>query len=133
MHSRAQRALTVLPAALLVAVAGWQAIRVQTHDQSPWIGAGFSMFSYVDASAYRPLVTVAAEDASIEIAIPDHLRKEAERLLSAPTDDRAARFARALASEAGRAVRVEIWRPVFDGETLVVDAVIIASGTGEAG
>ena len=127
---RLQRLLTVLPATLLVMVASWQAVRVQTHDQSPWIGAGYSMFSYVDASAYRPLVAVAVDDPSLVVGIPPDLRREADRLLAAPTDDRASRFASALASEVGRRVRVEIWRPLFDAETLTVSAELIASGSG---
>lgn len=124
--------LTVIPASLLIVVAGWQAIRVQTHDQSPWIGAGFSMFAYVDASAYRPLVAVAADDPAVHIAVPEELRREADRLLAAPTDDRASRFATALAAGEGRAVRVEVWRPLFDGESLVVGAELIAVGTGDS-
>ena len=126
---RFQRVLTVLPATLLVLVAGWQAIRVQTHDQSPWVGGGFAMFSYVDASVYRPLVAVTIADPSVAVLVPEHMSKEAERLLSAPTDDRARRFAESLATEAGETVRVEIWRPIFDADALVVDAELIASGS----
>ena len=87
------------------------------------------MFSYVDASAYRPLVVTAAEDPAVTIAVGDHWKRDVDRLLAAPTDQRAARFAAALAAEASRSVRVEVWRPRFDGESLVVDAELIASAT----
>ena len=131
MHSQAQRVLRALPAVLLVVVAGWQAVRVETHDQSPWIGAGFSMFSYVDASAYRPLVVTAADDPTVTITVGDRWKRDVDRLLAAPSDERAARLAEALSSEVSRAVRVEVWRPLFDGDSLVVAAELIASG--EAG
>ncbi len=124
-----QRAAVVVPTALLVVVAGWQAVRVETHDQSPWIGAGFAMFAYVDGDQYRPLVAVDADDPTVRISIPGHLRRESERLKSAPTDDRAARFATRLAEESGRAVRVEVWRPLFDGSSLEITAELIASGS----
>ena len=68
-------------------------------------------------------------DPSVSVRVPERMSKEAERLLSAPTDDRARRFAEALATEAGEAVRVEVWRPTFDADELVVDAELIASGT----
>ena len=128
MLIKVQRALFVLPAVLLIFVAGWQAIRVETHDQSPWIGAGFAMFVYVDGAQYRPLVAVAADDPSVGIAVPPDLRREADRLKAAPTTDRAARFATALSAASGRPVRVEIWRPVWDAESLTLSAELIVTG-----
>lgn len=90
------------------------------------------MFSYVDGAPYRPLVVLAVDDPQLAIPIPGHLRREAERLKAAPTDHRAARFAAALAADAGRSVRVEIWRPIFDAESLTLTAELIAAGSGEA-
>ena len=129
MHPATQKALAILPAAVLVAVAGWQSIRVQTHDQSPWIGAGFSMFAYVDGGQYRPLIVVEVDDPAVSVSIPARLHREADRLKAAPTDDRATRFAQSIAAEAGRDVRVEVWRPLFDAESLVLSAELIASGS----
>lgn len=90
------------------------------------------MFSYVDSESYRPLVAVAADDPEVAISIPARLRREAERLVAAPTDDRAERFAVSLSVEAKRPVRVEVWRPVFEPESLVVDAELVAAGVGSA-
>jgi hypothetical protein len=128
MPSLARRAPTVIPAAVLLLVAGWQAIRVETHDQSPWVGGGFSMFAYVDGDQYRPIVAVDADDPGTRLPIPSHLRREAERLKSAPTDDRAARFAALLSEGGSRRVRVEVWRPVFDAEGLSVRGEMLAAG-----
>lgn len=131
MRPLAQRASAIVPAVLLVVIAGWQAIRVETHNQSPWVGGGFSMFAYVDGDQYRPLVAVAADDPGTAIPIPSRLHREAERLKSAPTDDRAGEFAATLAVRAGRAVRVEVWRPVFDPSTSTLSAELLAEGTSE--
>ena len=90
------------------------------------------MFSYVDGAPYRPLVVLAVNDPQVAVSIPGYLRDEAERLKAAPTNDRAARFAAALAADAGRSVRVEIWRPLFDAESLTLTAELIAAGSGEA-
>ena len=131
MYSGVQRMLAVVPAVLLITVAGWQAIRVETHDQSPWIGAGFSMFAYVDGAQYRPLVAVVADDdTGAAIPIPGDLRREADRLKAAPTDGRAEDFAVRLASSSGKSVRIEVWRPLFDAESLTVTAEVIAVGFG---
>jgi len=129
MASLARRAPTVIPAALLLVVAGWQAVRVETHHQSPWVGGGFSMFAYVDGDQYRPLVAVDADQPDVRLHIPSHLRREADRLKSAPTDDRARRFAALLADELSRRVRVEVWRPVLHESGLSVTAELLATGT----
>ncbi len=129
MQPKVLRALAILPAALLVAIAGWQVVRIQTHDQSAWLGAGFSMFVYVDGAQYRPLVAISQDEAAVRIPIPRDLLDEAERLKAAPTHQRAARFAASLAEGAGRPVRVEVWRPLFDAETLTLTAQLIAFGS----
>ena len=99
MQPKVLRALAILPAALLVAIAGWQVVRIQTHDQSAWLGAGFSMFVYVDGAQYRPLVAISQDEAAVRIPIPRDLLDEAERLKAAPTHQRAARFAASLAGD----------------------------------
>lgn len=106
-------------------------VRIQTHDQSPWLGGGFSMFAYVDGEQYRPLVAFAADEPNVRLRIPHELGREAERLKAAPTEDRAARFARALAGDSGRTVVVEVWRPVFDAPSLTLSAELIARGSSE--
>lgn len=126
MRSAAVRVLSIFPAVLLVAVAAWQAVRIETHNQSPWTGAGFSMFSYVDSPGHRALVVTDADGAPLPI--PPNLHREAERIRTAPTDDRVTRFAADVARREGREVTVEVWRPVFDADRLAVTAELLARG-----
>ena len=65
MAALARRAPTIIPAVLLLLVAGWQAIRIETHDQSPWAGGGFSMFAFVDGDQYRRIIAVDADEPTI--------------------------------------------------------------------
>ncbi|NIV57868.1 MAG: hypothetical protein GWN07_29145, partial [Actinobacteria bacterium] len=116
------RLLMAVPATLLILVAGWQAVRVETHDQSPWAGGGFAMFSYVDAAAYRPLIAYPTDDPSDRVVVPADMARERDRLLAAPTNDRAAGFAATLSARVGVAVTVEVWRPLFVPDGLVVEA-----------
>ena len=128
MRTRLVRTLSLLPIGLLLVVAGWQAIRIETHNQSPWIGGGFSMFSFVDNAIDRAVVATETDDPTVTVPVPADLTREAERLAAAPTDARAAQFARELAQRSGVAVTVEIWRPVWNADDLVVTAELLASG-----
>ena len=106
MGPRAVRALSLFPVVLLVVVAGWQAVRIETHNQSAWIGAGFSMFSFVDNAVHRPLVVTTTGDPAVPLDIPPDLEREAERLTAAPTVDRVTRFAEEMAQRQGEPVTV---------------------------
>ena len=128
MRTRLLRALSLFPVVLLLIVAGWQAIRIETHNQSPWIGGGFSMFSFVDNAIDRAIMVTETDDPTVSISVPADLAREAERMAAAPTDARATRFARELATRRGVAVTVEVWRPVWDADDLVVTAELLASG-----
>jgi hypothetical protein len=50
---RRQRWRTILPVALLVAVASVQVVLTRTAGLSPWKGGGFGMFSTTDDSGRR--------------------------------------------------------------------------------
>ena len=131
MRSSFIRTLPILPVVLLVGVAAWQAVRVETHNQSPWIGGGFAMFSYTDNSVHRPLVMSLPDGARVLFHVPPELDRRANRLRAAPTDDRVRQFAADLSAWMGMRVEVEVWRPVFDADRLELTAQLLARSSAE--
>jgi hypothetical protein len=120
-----QRWRTLLPVALLVAVAGGQVVLTRAFALSPWKGGGFGMFSTTDDSGRRRIrVFVTAPDRSEEIAITPSLEHAAARATMLPSNGLLTGLAlRVIAREHryGRpvqTVRIETWRVVYAPDTL---------------
>jgi hypothetical protein len=120
-----QRWRTLLPVALLMAVAAAQVVLTRTSGLSPWKGGGFGMFSTTDDSGRRHVkVFVSAPDRSEEIAISPSLEDAAARAAVLPSDGRLARLARQVVERERRnhrpveTVRIENWRVVYAPGTL---------------
>jgi hypothetical protein len=127
--SRARRLLPVLPALLLLAVAGAQLALARRALLSPWKGGGFGMFSTLDARPYRYVrIYVEASDRSEELRVPASLEEEATAAEILPTPRNLARLAHAIAereSARGRPVEtvsVELWRAEYETESLAATA-----------
>lgn len=110
----------LLPAALLVLVAGAQMTLGRVWGLSPWKGGGFGMFSTLDARPFRYLrVYLTAPERSEELAIPASLEDVAAAAEILPTDAQLERLARRIVQRErtrGRPVaqvRIEVWREVF--------------------
>ena len=116
---------TLLPVALLVAVACAQVTLTRTAGLSPWKGGGFGMFSTTDdAGRRRVRVFVSAAERSEEIAIAPSLEDAARRAAVLPTDAALARLARRVVKREARyqrpveTVRIETWRIDYLPDTL---------------
>jgi hypothetical protein len=116
---------TLLPVALLMAVASVQVVLTRASGLSPWKGGGFGMFSTTDDSGRRRVkVFVSAPDRSEEIVITPSLEDAAARAMMLPSDDRLTRLARRVIERERRydrpvhTVRIETWRVVYAPDTL---------------
>jgi hypothetical protein len=120
-----QRWRSLLPVALLIAVAGAQVVLARASGLSPWKGGGFGMFSTTDDSGRRRMkVFVTGPDRSEEIAITPSLEDAAARATVLPSDGQLARLARRVIERERRnhrpveSVRIETWRIVYAPDTL---------------
>jgi len=120
---------TILPVALLVAVAAVQVALVNTAGLSPWKGGGFGMFSTTDdAGRRRSRVFVSAAERSEEVAISPSLEDAARRAAVLPTDLALTRLARRVVERETRyhrpvdTVRIETWRIEYAPDTLAATA-----------
>jgi hypothetical protein len=127
-----QRWRTLLPVALLMAVAAAQVVLTRTSGLSPWKGGGFGMFSTTDDSGRRHVkVFVSAPDRSEEIAISPSLEDAAARAAALPSDGRLARLARQVIERERRnhrpveTVRIENWRVVYAPGTLTASLQLL--------
>ena len=116
---------TVLPTALLVAVAIAQVALASTAGLSPWKGGGFGMFSTTDDSGRRHVrIFVSAPERSEEMAIPRSLEDAARRAAVLPGDAEFSRLARGVVERETRyqrpvdTVRIEAWRIEYAPGTL---------------
>ena len=116
---------TMLPVALLVAVAAVQITLTRSAALSPWKGGGFGMFSTTDDTGRRRArVFVSAPGRSEEIAISPSLEDAARRAAALPSDVQLARLARRVADRENRhhraveTVRIETWRIDYAPDTL---------------
>ena len=79
----------LLAPACLCLVAGLHVYRVNVHDQSPWKGGGFGMFSTVDSPPARYLkVYLLTDEGEIPVELPDRLSKRAAELCTAPNEEK---------------------------------------------
>jgi hypothetical protein len=122
----------LLPAALLVLVAGTQVTLARRAGLTPWKGGGFGMFSTTDdAGRRRVRVFVTAPERSEEIAIAPSLEDAARRAAVLPADYELARLAQRVVSRERRyarpveSVRIEAWRIDYAPVTLLATSRLI--------
>ena len=116
---------TLLPVAVLVAVAIAQVTLARTAGLSPWKGGGFGMFSTTDdAGRRRVRVYVTAPERSEEITISPSLEDAAVRAGVLPGARQLTRLARRVVERERRngrpveAVRIETWGIEYAPDTL---------------
>ena len=127
---------SLLPAALLVVVAGAQVGLGRTAALSPWKGGGFGMFSTTDDSERRHVrVYVSAPNRSEEIRIEPSLEDAARRAAVLPADRELSRLARRVVGRERRyqrpvdTVRIEAWRIEYAPDTLAATSRLIRDYT----
>ena len=115
----------MLPAALLVVVAGGQLVLAQTAMLSPWKGGGFGMFASLDGRPFRYVrIFVEAPGRSEERAVPPSLEDLAAAAEIAPGDRQLERLARGVVARERRRrrpvadVRLEVRRVEFAPHSL---------------
>lgn len=127
-----------LPIVLLLLVAGWHVVMLVVWDHSSWgAGAGFGMYSKIDAHPFRfTRTTLTLDGREIRISLPEEVRHEELEWRVLPTEARGRMFADALLelnwndegkpSADGRPaerVRVELFALDVDRQAHRVDAV----------
>jgi hypothetical protein len=145
---------------LLVAVAVQQIILSSTLHLPPWTGGGFGMFSSIDMTATRTVrgvLIVDGREVPIRLGAADPLGRQALQARALPTRVRLERLADLLARRSWlvdpalrvasptdgsqatgvrpirpSAVRLEIYRILFDPTTLQVERILLADATGIA-
>jgi len=131
-----------LPIALLLAGVANHLWQVHRHQLSPWLGAGFGMFSTTDVDSARQVyLTALLEDGSeMEVALGEPFRDAWQRARALPTDAWLERLAgstfRALEEtpelefpEPPLSLRIEVWRLSYQEDTLRPSASVLASRT----
>jgi hypothetical protein len=123
---------TLLPAGLLVLVAGTQVTLARSAALTPWKGGGFGMFSTTDDAARRRVrVFVSAPERSEEITISPSLQAAARRAAVLPADYELSRLAAGVAARERRngrpveTVRIEAWRIDYARDTLAATSRLI--------
>lgn len=129
----------MLPAAILCAVVLVQRWQVAAHGLTPWMGAGFSMFTSLDGAYSRHLRCTALDASGHELgtwqrtAALSVLTRPAGSALEHAAAELAARRCDAppeLALQTA-AVRVEVWSSGFEPESATVRAYPVAGLTRE--
>ena len=123
---RLPRLLPYVPSLLLVCVALCQVGLAYTVDLSPWLGGGFGMFSTVDDGVNRSVrVFLVRKEGEEEAAtLPAALADLEGRVRALPSPGQLSALATAIAAayvdaeEHPDAVRIEVWRTRFEGNTL---------------
>jgi hypothetical protein len=125
--------LIPLPIIILVILAFNQFRLVHMENLSPWLGAGFGMFSTTDSVASRYLYLYGTTTAGMRrsLAVPDDLEEFAQRVRGLPDRQSMNRLAQQLHEYAAindcpeepkrctyPEYRVEVWRTRYDPETL---------------
>ena len=139
--SPVRRVLNWLPVVLFLGMATTHLYLRYQHNLSPWLGAGFGMFSTTDSVSARQVVVYGldANGFGRELAIPEELGEELKRVQALPSTVMLNRFVaklHALRLESDCHVlsgcvfnqyRIEIWRASYDKETLLPDGVRIVN------
>jgi len=126
-------------ALLLVGVANhlWQ---VHRNALSPWLGAGFGMFSTTDVDSGRQvyLIAMLEDGTESEIALGEPFQDTWERARALPTDTWLSRLAQTTFEALEKTpylefaappvtLRIEVWRLSYQEQTLQPSAVLLAS------
>jgi hypothetical protein len=117
----------------------WQ---VHRNALSPWLGAGFGMFSTTDVDSARQvyLTAVLADGAETEVALGEPFRDTWHRARALPSDAWLSRLAEATFRALEEtpelefpappvSLRIEVWRLSYQEGTLKPSASLLASGT----
>ena len=136
------KALGWLPVALLLAGVSNHFWQVQRHQLSPWLGAGFGMFATTDLDSARQVhLTVQLADGSVrEVVLGEPYQDTLTRARALPSSTWLDRLATAafealqtrpkIESPASPvSLRIEVWRPVYQAETLQLRANLLARQT----
>lgn len=125
--------LRSVPVALLLLMAAYHGYLRHAHDLSPWLGAGFGMFSTTDSVSARQIVVYGLDENGFrrEIPVPDTLSEQARRTLALPSPTMLQRLAQrihrhrldttrlAVTGCVFPTYRIEVWRANYDPETLL--------------
>jgi hypothetical protein len=88
--------LRYLAPALLVLVIAVDGVRIVAQDASPQAGSAFAMFATSDVAGTRRVVATTgatAGEPAVVLSLPEDLRQQRQRLVSAPSEEAAARLA----------------------------------------
>ena len=134
-------AISWLPVVLLLIGVANHLWLVKRHQLSPWLGAGFGMFSTTDVGSTRQvyLTTALADGSEYWVELDEPYRDTLLRARALPTDDWLARLSeatfQALEDDASvtfpaepLTLRIEIWRNSYAPETLRPTAERLARG-----
>ena len=98
----------VVPLLMLAAAIGhW--VRVETQDQSPWLGGAFSMFATVDGP-YRVVEVVTVEET---VRVPASSNNDLRRAATLPSPRELRRLHSTLRDQGFDPLRIGVLRPTF--------------------
>lgn len=98
---RIARAIALVPAAVLAAVAVGQMVVAYSSDLSPWKGGGFGMFSTIDSPGARVVrAFLLREGEQLPVVMPDALREFEMEARTHPSQKRLDEIAKRLAAGA---------------------------------
>lgn len=134
MTQNATRVATYLPVVVLIVFALLQIDRAFRHDQTPWNGGGYGMFSSNDRISLRRLRYIALRgDEEIPLRVHSRFEPIAKGVKSYPSEARLTDFARTLAELDAAAeldgVRVEVWRTRFDSDSATASLEFVRAAT----
>ena len=131
-----------LPVVLLLAGVANHLWQVHRNQLSPWLGAGFGMFSTTDVDSARQvyLTAVLADGTETEVELGEPFRDTWERARALPTGTWLSRLAESTFqaldetpflefSAPPRSLRIEVWRLSYQDETLQPSASLLAHRT----
>lgn len=129
---RKAKLLGVIPATLLLIVAGFQIFLARTECLTPWKGGGFGMFSTTDGNMFRTVrVFVSAPDRSEELLLNGDLEDLAVRAQMFPSNHQLRKLAEAILRDQHKRnlpaekIEIDVWRVEFDPGTLQPHGKII--------
>ena len=119
---RPDRLAVAAPVILLLGMVAMHGWLVHEHHLSPWLGAGFGMFSSYDGPSNRTL-QVYAHGGGLEwpVEIPDGPQTLAYRVAAMPSPGRLEAFALELINDPDlglqeiEGLRIEVWRRTLTG------------------
>ena len=118
---------------LLLSMAANHGYQRYLHNLSPWLGAGFGMFSTTDSVSARQVVVYGLDENGFgrELPVPEALSEQARRALALPSPTMLQRLLErihrhrlettclSVSDCVFPAYRIEVWRADYDPETLL--------------